>query len=554
MKKIFLPFLFLLLFVYPKNTFAMTVANRSDGTFLLDGKPYFLIGFSPQSLVYNVTSSDWQDLKNSGVNFTNDGNNPYRFAELNTKLKANGINVAIISYGPGHSTLDATAQSNLAKNESNFLGYYGFDEPTITKGYYDDYRSLSPERELYYQTIFQNDPNHFIWTNHFQYDDTWNPSWENYKNPPPTFPMLVNYNIPSRSSVTGTDVYDNWVKVGYLSGVHKKVAKDVALELQKLRSGINGGVIMIIPGYSQATYDNRLNSAIDAVIHGANGVVFYFDNADWKIQEWTRDPKNWDKFLPWLTDEVWTKWKTLSAYTEIKQVSSILNSAYPGLTGTINSSITANLPILAKNGTDNKLYLFLANESANDIQASIQGIPANSSFYEIISKRTVSSSQLSSFIFPKYSTQIYVQGIPSVTATPTPPSCIVQGYKTLMPGNANTEPAKSQTITINGTGGGTFTNNPYIVNNVANGSHTVSASVPQNYKVGYTLCYNRIDCHNDQPVINSSVEVNCNEGYVDLWWHYYKKIDIVDLRNFLTNFLKPLTIFDYNKMVENFGE
>lgn len=33
-----------------------------------------------------------------------------------------------------------------------------------------------------------------------------------------------------------------------------------------------------------------------------------------------------------------------------------------------------------------------------------------------------------------------------------------------------------------------------------------------------------------------------------------KKVDVLDLRHFLTNFLKSLTIFDYNKMVENFGK
>ncbi len=534
MKKIFLSVLFLLLFVYPKNTFAMTVTNRADGTFLLNGQPYFPIGFSPQSLVYNVPASDWQDLKNSGVNFTNDGNNPSRFVELNTKLKAYGLNVVLISYAPPHSAYDAITQSNLAKNEDNFLGYYGFDEPSLVDG---NDRSLTPERQAYYQTIFQNDPNHFIWTNHYQYG---NISW--HQGP------IVNYNILTRSSVSGTDVYtEDWQRMGYLTWFHKEVAKKVTPELQKIRPSINGGVIMIVTGYSNNTEQARLGGAVDAIINGANGIVFYVDNADPKIREWTGGGE-------WKTDEIWAKWKTLSAYSEIKQVASILKEAYPGLTGTVNSAVTAgNIGLLAKNGTDGKLYLFTANENPNnDVQTGFSGLAAGN-YYEITQKQTFSAAQLSLFTFPKHSVRIYVQGTTSPTATPTPPPCTIQGYKRLMPGNVNTEPAKSQTITISGSGGGTFPNNPYIVNNVANGNHTISASVPQNYKVGYTLCYNRIDCHNDQPVMASSVEVNCNGGYVDLWWHYYKKIDISDLRQLLSNFLNLYTIFDYNKIVENFG-
>lgn len=546
MKKIFFFIFLLLTFIYPQRTFATTVTNRPDGTFLLNGQPYFPIGFSPQSLVYNVPESDWQDLKNSGINFTNDGNNPYRFNELNNKLKAQGLNVTIISYGPIHSPFDATTQSNLAKNENNFLGYYGLDEPPV-------YDPPSSERQTYYQTIFQNDPNHFIWTNHYAYDRPYLPDfdqnfWEGIK----------RWDILTRSSVTGADIYSsNWEAVGSITGLHKGFAAAIVPQLQAIRPGINTGVMMILSGYNrlwgvELPPLTRLNSTIDAIIHGANGFMFYFDNADYILDNYYESGVTKPS---WITDSNWTKYRNSSAYNEIKQIASFLKEAYPGLTGTINSSITANFPILAKNGTDNRLYLFMANENPNnDLQASIQGLPANTNFYEIISKRNVPSSQLSSFTLPKYSTQIYVQGTPSPTATPIPSPCIIQGYKRMMPGNINnTEPVKSQTITISGTGGGTFTNNPYI-NNVANGTHTVSTSIPQNYKVGYTLCYNRINCHNDQPIMNSSVEVSCNGGYVDLWWHYYKKIDIVDLRNFLTNFLKPLTIFDYNKLVENFGK
>lgn len=559
MKKIVLSILLLFLFVYPKNALAVpsVVTNRPDGTFLFNGQPYFPIGFSPQSLVYNVSETDWQDLKNSGINFTNDGNNPGRFAELNNKLKAQDLNVVIISYGPGHSALDATAQSNLAKNENNFLGYYGFDEPTFDMG---GYRSLSPERQAYYQTIFQNDPNHFIWTNHFQYGP-WDQWWAQ------TLLAIVNYNILSRSSVSGADVYaEDWEGVGVRAQAHKDVVGKVIPELQKIRPGINGGVIMIITGYSQNSFQARLGGAVDAIINGANGIVFYFDNADSKIYEWT---DYWR--LPWLTTPgIWEKWRELSAYNEIKQVASILKEAYPGLTGTINSAVTAgNIRLLAKNGTDGKLYLFAANENAsNDVQTGFSGLPAGN-YYEITQKQTFSAAQLSSFTFPKHSVRIYVQ------TTPTRPALCQSATvskTTLGPGESLTI-----TSTANNSDVKTFSYAFYNLDNLFGPGNPKGI-----YFISPTIQYVRSD-NTTPPVTTHSITVTYDElNKPDLNWNSQKpikiqvngyftnsqggfslhnpncvvkfditKVDILDLRQLLANFTN---IFDYNKIVENFGK
>ena len=115
-------------------------------------------------------------------------------------------------------------------------------------------------------------------------------------------------------------------------------------------------------------------------------------------------------------------------------------------------------------------------------------------------------------------------------ATPTPaPSytCTVQGYKVVMPGNQNIAPANSQTVTLNDPATSTSTQPYYFFYQSASKTRTVSVSVPANYTVGYTLCYNSITCHNGAPVMSSSVNLADNSfcgssnGYADLWWHYY---------------------------------
>lgn len=114
--------------------------------------------------------------------------------------------------------------------------------------------------------------------------------------------------------------------------------------------------------------------------------------------------------------------------------------------------------------------------------------------------------------------------------TPTPPpsyTCTVQGYKMVMPGNQNIAPASSQTVTLNDPATSTSTQPYFLSYQSASKTRTVSVSVPANYTVGYTLCYNRTDCHSNAPVMSNTVSLPDNSfcgsssGYADLWWHYY---------------------------------
>ena len=107
------------------------------------------------------------------------------------------------------------------------------------------------------------------------------------------------------------------------------------------------------------------------------------------------------------------------------------------------------------------------------------------------------------------------------------PTCTVQGYKVVMPGNQNIAPANSQTVTLNDPLTSTSTQPYFLFYQSASKTRTVSVSVPANYTVGYTLCYNNTACHTSAPVMSSSVNLPDNSfcgssnGYADLWWHYY---------------------------------
>lgn len=101
----------------------------------------------------------------------------------------------------------------------------------------------------------------------------------------------------------------------------------------------------------------------------------------------------------------------------------------------------------------------------------------------------------------------------------------IGGYKVIMPGNQKIAPAANQTVTLDGAS--PVTPNPYSFTNVtALAPHTVAVTTPAGWTAGYTLCYNRTNCHSPgEPGYNlisgASATVNIpSGGYADLWWHY----------------------------------
>jgi len=98
------------------------------------------------------------------------------------------------------------------------------------------------------------------------------------------------------------------------------------------------------------------------------------------------------------------------------------------------------------------------------------------------------------------------------------PTFTIQGYK-----QPNQSPFAGQTVSLDG--GSPTTAQPYFFTNVvANTIHRVSVSSPAGSSVGYTLCYNNINCHSNTPVSGNFVYICSNNpgttNYADLWWHY----------------------------------
>lgn len=102
---------------------------------------------------------------------------------------------------------------------------------------------------------------------------------------------------------------------------------------------------------------------------------------------------------------------------------------------------------------------------------------------------------------------------------PPEPTGTVQGFKVVMPGNAHSEPAASQTVQFDADPA--VTDQPYFFTGELAGAHTVNVSVPANYYVGSTQCTGYTDCHSDAPVSGATAPITIVDGsYVDLWWHY----------------------------------
>jgi len=117
----------------------------------------------------------------------------------------------------------------------------------------------------------------------------------------------------------------------------------------------------------------------------------------------------------------------------------------------------------------------------------------------------------------------------------TPQTCFIQGVKVIYPANdrwGNNDAVENQTVRLDSTAK-TSTSQPYSFTGLELGtSHTVSVDVPAGYRAGYSVCYNRIDCHtqaqnftmvwkdNDTFVCPTTVAAGTAQGYVDLWWHF----------------------------------
>lgn len=95
----------------------------------------------------------------------------------------------------------------------------------------------------------------------------------------------------------------------------------------------------------------------------------------------------------------------------------------------------------------------------------------------------------------------------------------IQGYKTVVEGDGDISLIQQLAVFVDGET--VLTTNPFIFESVSSRDHKVSVTVPSGYIVGYTVCRNSIDCHNQAPIPGSSVEVSVpKNGFVDVWWHF----------------------------------
>lgn len=112
---------------------------------------------------------------------------------------------------------------------------------------------------------------------------------------------------------------------------------------------------------------------------------------------------------------------------------------------------------------------------------------------------------------------------------------IIQGKKGKNGGSFpdSDPPFSNQTVTV--TGQGNSSANPYSFGDgtttlLGDQNYDVSVSAPSGSNVGYTLCYNKTDCHGTPPTSGASITTDSNRAdsqnyvsgnhYVDLYWHF----------------------------------
>lgn len=229
-----------------------------------------------------------------------------------------------------------------------------------------------------------------------------------------------------------------------------------------------------------------------------------------------------------------------------------------------------NALLLDSNGT-NSCRNFISSEIFNDIvtdcrdtsQCKREGIdwfllPKNSKLY-IQSMVNIGNIANISDQHPAIVAQIGSTNPPPQTSPPIATTCRLQGIKEV---NGSIAPASSllakAKFSIDGVVRAESESQPFFTQ-VSKGAHTLTMQNPDEnrYELGYTVCANITDCHTGIPIKSSTAQINCSEGYIDLWWHFIPKPtpSPVWIAPKLGDADKngAVNIFDYNKVLQNFG-
>ncbi|MDB4979176.1 MAG: hypothetical protein JWM56_1362 [Candidatus Peribacteria bacterium] len=120
----------------------------------------------------------------------------------------------------------------------------------------------------------------------------------------------------------------------------------------------------------------------------------------------------------------------------------------------------------------------------------------------------------------KVRTEQAVPPSPGTTNTST-----IQGYKVASDAASQPEIAR-QVTTLTGPNTNEVKNadNPFYYRSLAAGTYTMSATVPDQSTVGYTICTNTFLCHSAVPTSGNTATFTVPaKSYVDIYWHYTKK-------------------------------
>ena len=256
------------------------VEIRSDGVFLFNSKPYFPLCFRGP-LWYTASSSEWQSIANYGFNCTTD---------------QVAMGIVNSTWTPWNFSQTPAWEVEQANKNPGHLFYFVMDDVSGPD-------ALNTSQKEHMKNISLLDPNHPMWTNS---------QWRG------GFPLsqLAEFGRQTGTSVYSTYDFNSlgqgWLATGMwgAANIYPGPGK--------------GSVLSYISAYhtyllGELSIFDRYYSAIDAIVGGAKGLIFFADCAGDDVTSYGGCD--------------WPHYAQTQTFRHVLLIGQVLRNSMPGLTG-----------------------------------------------------------------------------------------------------------------------------------------------------------------------------------------------------------------------------
>jgi hypothetical protein len=338
----------------------------NDGMLIINGKRTFIIG----SYHLPKSKNPFKTLKENGYNYIRVSQNK---AELDSASKNNlwtWISTGVISGKNNVSKEKILNAVNIYKEHPALLSWEIADEPAWVWNSAE--QRITPKQMLEtYNLIKSEDSKHFIYTNHA---------------PVNLISTLRKYN--SSTDIVACDIYPvipQGIKPtyaifedGFQGDLLNTYVSQVGEYTDKMKKVVNYSkpVFMVLQGFAweilkpeserdktkilYPTYEQSRFMAYNAIVHGANGIIYWGTN-------YVPQPSQFMNNLNKVTKEIASISKIISSQTVKKNIQITYHE--------MGHSVDVGIEMIAKK-VNERIYLITVNSDKNPVEVSFSGLKA----------------------------------------------------------------------------------------------------------------------------------------------------------------------------------